>query len=105
MISLIIFTLAPMCQALMDALVWRFGWIRIKAISRRPEFWNVNYIAANHIPMKTIGGWKFNGWHCTQSAMIFLSCCCRLSFTDTSHYPIGINGISSLLLTVSSGSV
>jgi hypothetical protein len=70
MISLIIFAFAPMCQALMDALVWRFGWIRIKAISRRPEFWNVNYISANHIHIKTIGGWKFDGWHCTQSAMI-----------------------------------
>lgn len=64
----LIFSLAPIFNACMDALMFRFGWSIFK--KKNPAFWNEQYISANGIKVKTIGGWKFTGWHVMQSAMI-----------------------------------
>lgn len=69
LISPILMAAAAFFYALAWATQFRFGWIRIAYIRKRPKFWMASFSSQHS---KTIGGYKIDGFHLCQSAAICL---------------------------------
>lgn len=66
-VSTLLVAAAAICNAAMDRME---GWAFHQSIFKwwKPSFWNHEVAAASK--NKTIGGWKFDGWHVAKSLMI-----------------------------------